>query len=246
MSAPADQATTQDAVCYQAASLLLAYPDEELVSRLPLIREALAGTAFAEYFEPTLAHLDTTPLVEAQSFHVQEFDVSRRHALHLSYWTDGDTRRRGEVLAGIKQVYRDSGLLVRLDGELPDHLPLLLEFAAIGDPERGRQLLITYRASLELLRLQLEKDELPQAGILQAIVSTLPGASPKTYAEVQALHDAARPVETVGLDGYGAGPSDLGMPTARPVEPAPAPAPAAPPARPRGLLARLTSRKENQ
>ncbi|GAA1371568.1 nitrate reductase molybdenum cofactor assembly chaperone [Luteococcus sanguinis] len=193
----------EQAVCYEAASLLLSYPDEQLLERLPVIREAVAQTRFAGQFEAAIAQLETLPLAEAQAFHVQEFDISRRHALHLSYWTDGDTRRRGEVLAGIKQVYRDSGLLVRLDGELPDHLPLVLEFAAIGDRERGRQLLITYRASLELLRLQLEKDKLPQAGILQAIVATLPGPSPQTYAEVQALHDAAHPVETVGLDGYG-------------------------------------------
>lgn len=193
-------------IVYQSASLLLSYPDEQLVERLPVIREALASTRYADSFEASLVQLETLPLAEAQSFHVQEFDISRRHALHLSYWTDGDTRRRGEVLAGIKQVYRDSGLLVRLNGELPDHLPLVLEFAAIGDPERGRELLITYRASLELLRLQLEKDDLPQAGILQAIVATLPGRSPQTYAEVQALHDATRPVvETVGLEGYGQG-----------------------------------------
>ncbi|GAA1396619.1 nitrate reductase molybdenum cofactor assembly chaperone [Luteococcus peritonei] len=199
-------------VCYQAASLLLSYPDEQLLERLPVLREALAGTRWAGHFAPTLAHLEDRSLAEAQSFHVQEFDISRRHALHLSYWTDGDTRRRGEVLAGIKQVYRDSGLLVRLDGELPDHLPLVLEFAALGDPQRGHELLVRYRPSLELLRMQLETDELPQAGILQAICATLPGASPSSRAEVQQMVDAAIPVETVGLDGYGgAGFDRLGM-----------------------------------
>ena len=199
-------------VCYQAASLLLSYPDEQLLERLPVLREALAGTRHAAAFEATLAHLAGQPLAASQSFHVQEFDISRRHALHLSYWTDGDTRRRGEVLAGIKQVYRDSGLLVRLDGELPDHLPLVLEFAALGDPERGHELLVRYRPSLELLRMQLEKDLLPQAGILQAICATLPGASPTSRAEVQQMVDAAMPVETVGLDGYGGAGSDrLGM-----------------------------------
>lgn len=192
-------------VVYQCASLLLSYPEQTLLQRLPVLREALADTRWAAEFEPTLHHLESTTLVEAQSFHVQEFDISRRHALHLSYWTDGDTRRRGEVLAGIKQVYRDSGLLVRLDGELPDHLPLVLEFAALGDPERGRELLTRYRPSLELLRMQLEKDDLPQAGIVRAVCATLPGRTPTTRAEVQAMVDAAMPTEAVGLDGYGAG-----------------------------------------
>lgn len=195
--------TSRNQVCYQAASLLLSYPDEQLLQRLGVLREALAEAGLLDFFEPTLSHLAGGTLTEAQSFHVQEFDISRRHALHLSYWTDGDTRRRGEVLAGIKQLYRDSGLLVDLAGELPDHLPLVLEFAALGDAERGHELLVRYRASLELLRMQLEKDKLPQAGMLQAICATLPGESPTSRAEVQQMVDAAMPSESVGLDGYG-------------------------------------------
>ena len=57
-----------------------------------------------------------------QSEYVQEYDLSRRHSLHLSYWTDGDTRRRGETLLRFKQMYRDSGMLTVLNGELPDYL----------------------------------------------------------------------------------------------------------------------------
>src|SRR5690606_16605978 len=119
------------AVVFQAASLLLAYPDEELLARLDLIEEAVDETSVAHHFAPTITHLRGGTLTDIQSWHVQEFDLSRRHALHLSYWTDGDTRRRGEVLLGFKQVYRESGLLVDLAGELPDHLPTVLEFAAI-------------------------------------------------------------------------------------------------------------------
>ena len=81
-----------------------------------------------------------TPLAELQRTYVDAFDLSRKHALYLSYWTDGDTRRRGEVLAAFKQRYRDSGFLVDTRGELPDFLPLVLEFAAIADPDDGRLL----------------------------------------------------------------------------------------------------------
>ncbi len=190
-------------VCYQAASLLLSYPDQLLLDRLEILEEALAETPYAELFQPVIDHLAGQPLVESQCFHVAEFDTSRRHALHLTYWTDGDTRRRGETLGRIKQVYRDSGLLVDLAGELPDHLPLVLEFAAVGDPERGFELLSRYRPSLELLRMELEKDRLPHAGIVAALCATLPGRSPQTRAEVQAMVDAAMPTETVGLPAYG-------------------------------------------
>jgi nitrate reductase delta subunit len=187
------------AITCQAAALVLAYPEAGLLDRLDTIEAALAGTPAAERFAPVLAHLRGQSLREVQSYHVQEFDLSRRHALHLSYWTDGDTRRRGEVLAEIKGVYRESGLLVDTGGELPDYLPMVLEFAAT-DPARGLELLQRFRASLELIRLGLEADRLPHAGVLAAVCACLPGDSPRTRAEVQARYGEVQPVEFVGLD----------------------------------------------
>lgn len=205
--------TREDRVLYAAAAVLLSYPDEEQAQRLPVVESALAEIGRLEPCAATLAHLRSLPLMEAQSFHVQEFDLSRRHALHLTYWTDGDTRRRGEVLAAIKQTYRDSELLVDLDGELPDYLPMVLEFAANGAPGLGRGILNKYRASLELLRLGLEKDDLPHAGVVQAICETLGGPSPETHAEIEALYRGV-PTETVGLDSFVAStPFPVGNPT---------------------------------
>ena len=188
----------EPALVFRAAALVLTSPGAALLSRLDTIEAALDGPA-AERFAPILAHLRGRTLSQLQSFHIQEFDLSRRHALHLSYWTDGDTRRRGEVLAEIKGVYRESGLLVDTGGELPDYLPMVLEFA-VADPERGVALLQRFRASVELLRLGLTKDGLPHAGVLEAVCDRLPGESPKTHAEVQARYGEARPVEFVGLD----------------------------------------------
>ena len=187
------------AIALQAAALLLAYPQVELLDQLEVIEAALADTPALIQFAPLLAHLRDQPLREAQSFHVQEFDLSRRHAMHLSYWTDGDTRRRGEVLAEIKQVYRDSGLVGDLSGELPDYLPIMLEFA-VADPELGRDLLQRFRASLELLRIGLTEDRLPHAGVITAICDCLPGESPKSRVEVQAMVDEVAPLEFVGLN----------------------------------------------
>lgn len=189
---------TRASLVFQAAALCLAYPEQELLDRLDLVEAALAGDPAATLFAPALGHLRSGRLGDAQSFHVQEFDLSRRHALHLSYWTDGDTRRRGEVLAEIKGVYRESGLFGDLAGELPDFLPIMLEFA-VADPERGSGLLQRFRASLELLRIGLEEDGLPHAGILAAICGCLPGESPKTRLEVQAMVDEVAPLELVGI-----------------------------------------------
>lgn len=186
-----------------AAAWCLSYPDEEIIGRVPVMRAALAEHPGAgELFESVLDFLETTPLADVQSSYVQEFDLSRRHSLHLSYWTDGDTRRRGEVLAEFKQVYRNSGLLVDTGGELPDYLPMVLEFTASGDPEAGRGVLIKYRPSLELLRLALEEDRQPHAAVVQAICNLLPGASPADRDAVMRMAGYGPPAETVGLDPY--------------------------------------------
>ena len=125
-----------DRVVWQAASLVLGYPDDEVVDRAELVRAALADAApqrsadFASLWD----FWATTAPATVQNHYVEIFDLSRRHTLYLSYYTDGDTRRRGESLMTIKQRYRRSGFLVDTHGELPDYLPLILEYAARVDP----------------------------------------------------------------------------------------------------------------
>jgi nitrate reductase delta subunit len=187
-------------VTRQAASYLLSYPDQALLDRLPVLRAALAEQRVHD-LDAFLDHLEHTPLAELERQYVEVFDLSRRHALYLSYWTDGDTRRRGEVLGGFKAAYRASGYLVDTSGELPDYLPMVLEYAAVADPEGGEALLRQYRPSLELLRIGLEEDRTPYAAVVAAVCATLPGASPKDRAAVQALVGGP-PTESVGLEPY--------------------------------------------
>jgi nitrate reductase molybdenum cofactor assembly chaperone NarJ/NarW len=194
----------RERVVWQAASLCLGYPDETLLSRVPLLRDALAEAAPEQLppFTALFSSWQSRPLSDLQIEYVQVFDLSRKYALHLSYWTDGDTRRRGEVLARFKARYRRGGFLGNLRGELPDHLPVVLEYAAVVDPADGADLLQEYRASLELLRLALLERAPAYAGVVQAVCSTLPGASPGDRREVLARARAGPPTETVGLDPY--------------------------------------------
>ncbi|MFS3127294.1 nitrate reductase molybdenum cofactor assembly chaperone [Nocardioides sp. Bht2] len=192
----------QNRVLHQVAAWCLSYPDEQLLDQLPLLQAALGEIAVDDRgLSDLLELLGRRPLEDSQRAYVELFDLDRKHALHLSYWTDGDTRRRGEALAGFKSVYRDSGFLVRTGGELPDHLCLVLEFAAVVDPEAGSALLQQYRASLELLRLGLIEAGSPYAAALSAVCSTLPGASPTDRAAAMALHGPP-PTETVGLEPF--------------------------------------------
>ena len=130
-----------DQVRFLAASWCLSYPDEQLIVRVPLMRAALGEFPGAlAPFAAVLDSLDSKDLMTLQSHYVQEFDLGKRHALHLSYWTDGDTRRRGEVLGAFKKVYRGSDTLVDTRGELPDFLPMVLEYAATVDVAAGKHL----------------------------------------------------------------------------------------------------------
>ena len=192
-------------VAYQAASWCLGYPDTELIERLPMLRAALAeqrGSEPVQLLSGFVDHLAATPLETLTRHYVEVFDLSRKHALYLSYWTDGDTRRRGEVLGTFKQRYRDSGFLVQTGGELPDFLPMVLEYAALVDPDGGYDLLQAYRPSLELLRIALEEEETPYADVLIAVCATLPGASPADRSAVMRMAGAGPPTESVGLEPY--------------------------------------------
>jgi nitrate reductase molybdenum cofactor assembly chaperone NarJ/NarW len=191
-------------VVHQIAAWCLDYPDGALLARLPQLQTATTTLSPQQRhsLQPLLDHLATTPLEALQREYVDVFDMTKKHALYLSYWTDGDTRRRGEVLAAFKARYRASGWLVDTHGELTDYLPMVLEYSAIADPVDGPALLQEYRASLELLKFALQAAQTPYAGVLEAVCDTLPGASPQNAAAVHRLAAAGPPQEQVGLDAY--------------------------------------------
>lgn len=206
-------------VVHQVASWCLGYPDEALIGRVALLRSALAEQPPSEAVRLLAGFVDHLASIDPDSLrteYVDTFDLNRRHTLYLSYWTDGDTRRRGATLAAIKQRYRVAsgtgpGWLVDTGGELPDHLPMVLEYAALADPVDGRALLAEFRASLELIRLALAERGSPYSDVLAAVCATLPGRSPRSRAEATALAEGGPPTETVGV-----GPDEpvlLGYPT---------------------------------
>ena len=194
-------------VVHLVASRCLDYPTGDLLAALPMLADALAeqaGSPGARELVTLVEHLGSQPLESLQRAYVDTFDLSRKHALYLSYWTDGDTRRRGEVLGRFKTAYRRSGFLVDTHGELPDYLPMVLEFAACADAEAGGALLQEYRASIELLRIALQEKQSPYAAAATGVCATLPGESPADRAAVMAMvgMTGPQPAESVGLEPY--------------------------------------------
>ena len=200
------------AVACQAASVLLQYPDEEVRGRLPVVAAAVAtlppGPARAA-LDGFLGHLAGTPARELAEHYVATFDRRRRCCLYLTWWTDGETRRRGRSLAELKQRYRAAGLELGGAGgagpggtELPDYLPVVLEYAATGDLADGLALLQEHRAGVELLRLALHGVGSPYAAVVEAVCALLPGPSPEDEAAARRLARTGPPEESVGLEPY--------------------------------------------
>ena len=187
-------------LAWQSASLLLGYPDEELVARAGLLRDAAAmlPAGVSDPMKAFLTHLEATSLPELTADFVATFDHRRRCCLYLTYFEHGDTRNRGVALLRFKTAYREAGMILS-DDELPDHLGVLLEFGATADVAVARTLLLEHRAGLELLRLALEDAHSPWAHVLQAISATLPPLAGDDREAVMKLAAQGPPAEEVGL-----------------------------------------------
>ncbi len=192
-------------IAWQSASLLLGYPDEELLGRLDLIRRASERlpAPVGGPIRATVDRLESTPLGELQADYVETFDNRRRCNLFLTYFAHGDTRKRGMALLRFKQTYLGSGFVLD-DTELPDHLCVVLEYAATVDQDLGRQLMLDHRAGLELLRLSLRDRDSVWAPAVDAVTATLPSLRGDELDAVRRLAAEGPPEEEVGLAPFAA------------------------------------------
>jgi nitrate reductase delta subunit len=212
-------------LAWQSASLLLDYPDPTLPDRLDLAGRACAVLPdhVAAPLRATVDALEGPSLADLAADYVETFDNRRRHNLFLTYFAHGDTRKRGVALLRFKQTYLAAGFEPS-DDELPDHLCVVLEFAATIDRDAGRRLMLDHRAGLELLRLALADSGSRWSGAVEAVVATLPPLRGDEHEAVRRLAAEGPPEEEVGLTPYAtpgfdpgpaapAGPVELPMPT---------------------------------
>jgi nitrate reductase molybdenum cofactor assembly chaperone NarJ/NarW len=189
-------------VAARAASLLLRYPDGEVLDALPTLVAALDEVP-AEVAEPlhrVAVHRGSTEPIRLAADYVQLFDFRRRCCLHLTYYTCGDTRRRGEALVGFAAAYRAAGLSI-VDGELPDFLPAVLDLAAADDG--GWRLLRDHRVGLDLLDKALSAERSVYRYTVDAVRRMLPAAGPADLATAARLARSGPPTEQVGLEPFG-------------------------------------------
>ncbi|WP_067716206.1 nitrate reductase molybdenum cofactor assembly chaperone [Nocardia yamanashiensis] len=193
----------QRRVVWRLAALLLDYPGEQTLALLDELAAAIAELpeSVRAQLDPMLDHLRyTAPIALAQEY-VETFDMRRRASLHLTFYAYGDTRKRGMALLRFKHAYRHAGVELG-DEELPDHLAVLLEFAATVDPIGGERLLGEHVPVLELLRLSLSDNGSAYSGVLAAVLSTLPPVTTADRRRIAELAAEGPPEEEVGLDPF--------------------------------------------
>ncbi|MEU9451544.1 nitrate reductase molybdenum cofactor assembly chaperone [Streptomyces sp. NPDC048277] len=197
------------ALLLRLCSLLLQYPDAELTDGGPLLAEAVAALpkspAAAELAAFTGWFTAEEPDALARHY-VEMFDLRRKSSLYLTYYLHGDTRRRGMALLTLNQTYRAAGWDTD-GGELPDHLPTVLEFAALAGPGGGEAPLRRHRRGLVLIHHALTDAGSPYRHLLAALLTLLPPPTEADRAAVARLVAEGPPNEDVGLDPYGTHPT---------------------------------------
>ncbi|HEV2376162.1 MAG TPA: nitrate reductase molybdenum cofactor assembly chaperone [Streptosporangiaceae bacterium] len=186
---------------FKLASVLLQYPTSSLFDGLGHLATAAAGSSRASRgaFGRFLAWLEATPPDEVARHYVETFDLRRRCALYLTYYRYGDTRKRGMAMLAFKAAYRAAGL-EPCDDELPDYLPMVLDFAAL-DP-RGGKLLRAHRADLELLLRALCQAGSPYAAVIEGVCAQLPALRRPDLARIRRAWEKGPPTEDVGLEPF--------------------------------------------
>jgi nitrate reductase delta subunit len=199
---PAVAAPTWRAVAARAASLLLRYPDDEVLAVLPTVAAAVDGlpTAVAHPLRLVVDMRAAADPAALAAEYVQLFDFRRRCCLHLTYYTCGDTRKRGEALVVFAGAFRVAGLEI-VDGELPDYLPAVLDLAALYDD--GWRLLRENRVGLDLLAKALDTEKSAYRHLIEAVRAMLPPPQPGDVAAAIRLAQSGPPVEQVGLEPFG-------------------------------------------
>lgn len=167
----------------KALSALLTYPTAELQAAIPELRAALDAEAllppkYRGGLDPILDQIATGDLYDLQERYVLLFDRTRSLSLHLFEHVHGESRERGQAMVDLRALYERHGLTIK-SSELPDYLPLFLEFLSQIPASEARNLLGETSHILEAIRLRLERRKVPYATVFscaQILASAKPQA----------------------------------------------------------------------
>ncbi len=158
---------------YMVLSRLLDYPTQELVDNLRLLQKSVdkkmeLAPEEQEAIGGFIKWMRKHDLLELQEIYVQTFDMQPEHSLHLTHHLFGDDRGRGPALVDLGEHYKGEGMEVK-SGELPDYLPLILEYVSTLDDFAARVFLADAAKVLTVLAANLEESSSPYAPLVRIV-----------------------------------------------------------------------------
>ena len=153
---------------------LLSYPDDALREHLDEMRQALRleaalQPARAAEVEALIDSLGVQSAIDAEADYVQLFDSGRRTSLHLFEHVHGDSRDRGPAMIDLAQTFEAAGLYLA-EGEMPDHLPVVLEYASTQPPRQAQAFLAEMAHIFNVIFSALDKRRSRYASVLGALI----------------------------------------------------------------------------
>ncbi|MCY7909270.1 nitrate reductase molybdenum cofactor assembly chaperone [Bacillus inaquosorum] len=182
--------TTDQQITFSALSYLLSYPDEEWRAELPDWKALILEIGNQQIREKLLHFFDATAGFSQEALiehYVYTFDFGKKTNMYVTYFNSGEQRERGIELLQLKNTYEQSGFLPT-EKELPDYLPLMLEFAAIVEIEAAKSAFEKYLSNVRELASRLEKNDSIYAELLHVLLAALEniGVSESVEGAVQA------------------------------------------------------------
>jgi nitrate reductase molybdenum cofactor assembly chaperone NarJ/NarW len=162
-------------ISFKALGALLDYPTPEVQAAVDEIEQALAEeralpAAELEAVRAFIVRLRSTDIMDLQEYWIGLFDRSKRLALHLYEHSYGESRDRGQAMVNLALTYRMNGFELNA-AEMPDYLPLFLEFLSVIPEVHARRYLSDAIEIIDALRIRLEERDSTYAGLLTALVS---------------------------------------------------------------------------
>ena len=157
----------------KALSLILSYPTPELQSAMPeiggvLVSETRLTAAAQRDLRPLVEGLSLRDIYDLQEEYVMLFDRSRTLSLNLFEHVHGESRDRGEAMVSLVETYRQGGF-DPISTELPDHLPVLLEFLATRPAPEAREMLADAAHIFATLAKRLERRDSAYGAVFAAL-----------------------------------------------------------------------------
>ena len=191
-------------ITFKALGALLDYPSAEMLASLSAIEAALAeehalGVEELLSVRHFICHLERRELLEFQEQWINLFDRSKRLALHLYEHSHGESRDRGQAMVNLALTYRMNGFELNAP-EMPDYLPLFLEFLSVIPEVHARRYLGQAIEIIEALRIRLEERDTPYAALLAALVSLASREADEAEVEAILAEEPQDPPDLEALD----------------------------------------------